>query len=127
VEVDCSTLTVLTIPRHGPVINTIWLVWDCKPKTPGDPINWVELKTTAEIRSERDKDNFERKLLKFWIQSFLLGVPKIIVGFRSRDGTLINTQELETSSIPATVRQRGRAGWDGNVCINFASAFLECG
>ncbi|KAK4451876.1 Dhp1-interacting protein Din1 [Podospora aff. communis PSN243] len=100
-------------------------IWDCKPKTPGQPINWVELKTTAEIRSERDQVNFERKLLKFWIQSFLLGVPKIIVGFRSRDGMLIKTEEIETGNIPAIVQQRGRAGWDGNVCINFASAFLE--
>jgi len=86
----------------------------------------VELKTTADIRSDRDMDNFERKLLKYWIQSFLLGVPKIIVGYRSRDGVLLKVQEMETSSIPATVQRRGKAGWDGNVCINFASAFLEC-
>ncbi len=71
-------------------------------------------------------DNFERKLLKFWIQSFLLGVPKIIVGFRSRDGLLQRLDEIETASIPATVQRRGRAGWDGNTCINFASAFLDC-
>ena len=71
-------------------------------------------------------DNFERKLMKFWIQSFLLGVPKIIVGFRSRDGVLVKLQELETSSIPTTVQRRGKARWDGNTCINFASAFLEC-
>lgn len=101
-------------------------MWDSKPETAGAPVNWVELKTTAEIRSDRDMDNFERKLLKFWIQSFLLGVPKIIIGFRSRDGMLVKTQELETNSIPTTVRSRGRAGWDGNTCINFASAFLEC-
>lgn len=50
------------------------VVWDSKPDAPGAPINWVELKTSAEIRSDRDMDNFERKLLKFWIQSFLLGV-----------------------------------------------------
>lgn len=71
-------------------------------------------------------DNFESKLLKFWAQSFLLGVPKIIVGFRSRDGLLLKTQELETSAIPDTVKRRGRARWDGNLAINFASAFLDC-
>ncbi|KAK3365883.1 RAI1 like PD-XK nuclease-domain-containing protein [Lasiosphaeria ovina] len=103
-------------------------IWDSKPATPGAPINWVELKTSAEIRSDRDMDNFERKLMKFWIQSFLLGVPKIIVGFRSRDGILVKLQELETGAIPNTVaRRRGPAagGWDGDVCINFASAFLD--
>ena len=92
----------------------------------GAPINWVELKTSAEIRSDRDMDNFERKLMKFWIQSFLLGVPKIIVGFRSREGVLIKLEEIETISIPVTAQRRGKAGWDGNTCINFASAFLEC-
>ena len=71
-------------------------------------------------------DNFERKLMKFWIQSFLLGVPKIIVGFRSPDGILVKTQEIETTTIPASVQRRGKVRWDGNVCINFASAFLEC-
>ncbi len=102
------------------------LVWDSKPAVQGAPVNWVELKTSADIRSDRDLDNFERKLMKYWIQSFLLGVPKIIVGFRSRDGVLVKIQELETHAIPQTIQKRGRAGWDGNACINFASAFLDC-
>jgi RAT1-interacting protein len=101
-------------------------VWDVKPQEKGAPINWVELKTSAEIRSDRDMENFERKLMKFWIQSFLLGVPKIVVGFRSRDGMLLRVEEIETVNIPDKVRRRGRALWDGNVCINAASAFLEC-
>lgn len=71
-------------------------------------------------------DNFDRKLMKFWIQSFLLGVPKIIVGFRSPDGILVRIQEFKTEEMPTMVKRRGRADWDGNVCINFASAFLEC-
>ncbi|KAK1770589.1 Dhp1-interacting protein Din1 [Phialemonium atrogriseum] len=100
-------------------------LWDTKPEEKGAPINWIELKTSAEIRSDRDMDNFERKLMKFWIQSFLLGVPKIIVGFRSRDGVLVKLEEIETANIPTTAQRRGRARWDGNTCINFASAFLE--
>lgn len=102
----------------------ISLVWDSKPR-PGAPINWVELKTSAEIRNDRDRDNFERKLMKFWIQSFLLGVPKIIVGFRSRDGILQRLEEIEVEGIPDTVAQ-GRRQWDGNMCINFAAEFLDC-
>ena len=68
---------------------------------------------------------YERKLLKFWIQSFLLGVPKIIVGFRSKDGILERLEELETASIPSTVK-KNKASWDGNTCINFTANFLEC-
>jgi RAI1 like PD-(D/E)XK nuclease len=68
---------------------------------------------------------FERKLLKFWAQSFLLGVPKIIVGFRTGNGILTRLDELETQAIPEMVK-RGTQLWDGNVCINFAAGFLEC-
>ncbi|CAK7210922.1 decapping endonuclease targeting mRNA [Sporothrix bragantina] len=107
-------------------------VWDAKPQTPGgkQPIRWVELKTSADIASERDLEFFERKLLKFWIQSFLLGVPTIVVGFRSRQGRLVRLEEIATEGIPGTVRQRAALTqkpplWDGDTCINFASAFLE--
>lgn len=101
-------------------------VWDCRPGNNDDPINWVELKTSAEMGSERDMVKYERKLLKFWIQSFLLGVPKIIVGFRSANGILQRLEELETKSIPGMVKRRGKGSWDGNVCINFTASFLDC-
>ncbi|KAL2003476.1 hypothetical protein VTN02DRAFT_3685 [Thermoascus thermophilus] len=100
-------------------------VWDCKPDRKEDPINWVELKTSAEIHNDRDMLKFERKLLKFWAQSFLLGVPKIIVGFRSREGILQRLEEIETHSIPGRVKRHGKGTWDGNICINFAAEFLE--
>jgi RAT1-interacting protein len=102
-----------------------FLVWDCKPDRKEDPINWVELKTSAEIRNDRDMIKYERKLLKFWAQSFLLGVPKIIVGFRDHHGIVHRLEELETASIPNKVKKLGRGTWDGNICINFAAAFLE--
>ncbi|CZT46342.1 probable Protein RAI1 [Rhynchosporium secalis] len=99
-------------------------LWDSKPKD-GGPINWVELKTSAEIRHDGDLMNLERKLMKFWIQSFLLGVPKIIVGFRTQDGFLKRVEEMDTASIPSTVKRRGKGTWDGNICINFASGLLD--
>ena len=69
---------------------------------------------------------YERKLLKFWIQSFLLGVPKIVVGFRDRNGGLQRLEELETRSLPTFVKRQGRGAWDGNICINFTASFLAC-
>lgn len=71
-------------------------------------------------------DNFERKLMKFWIQSFLLGVPKIVVGFRDQGGILRKYEEIATEGIPAKAIQRGVKSWNANMCINFASAFLDC-
>lgn len=64
--------------------------------------------------------------MKFWIQSFLLGVPKIIVGFRTRDGILVHVQEIETHTIPHTVNSRPGARWNADMCVNFADKFLEC-
>ncbi|CAJ2508006.1 Uu.00g091920.m01.CDS01 [Anthostomella pinea] len=100
-------------------------IWDSKPTQKGAPINWIELKTSVEIRDDRSMNNFERKLMKFWIQSFLLGVPKIIVGFRSQQGILTKLEEIQTAKIPETAAKRGVKSWDANMCINFASAFLE--
>ncbi|MCJ1276914.1 decapping endonuclease targeting mRNA [Puttea exsequens] len=100
-------------------------VWDCKPDNKDSPINWVELKTSAEIENDRDVLKHERKLMKFWIQSFLLGVPKIIIGFRSDKGILRRIEEVETKSIPVKVKKQGRGSWDGNLCINFTANFLE--
>ena len=64
--------------------------------------------------------------MKYWIQSFLLGVPKIIVGFRTRDGVLVDVNEIDTLRIPDIVKSRPNPRWDGNMCVNFASAFLDC-
>ena len=97
-----------------------------KPSNPDEPIPWVELKTSAEPPSNhfREIQKFERKLLKFWAQSFLLGVPTIIVGFRTQDGHLTRITEIETQKIPGQV-SRGEGAWNGNVCINMTAAFLE--
>ncbi|EXJ93135.1 hypothetical protein A1O3_01692 [Capronia epimyces CBS 606.96] len=100
-------------------------VMDFKPEDKSQPVNWVELKTTAAVTNEREQIKFERKLLKFWAQSFLLGVPKIVVGYRTSQGILEYLEELDTQSIPEKVRVKGNNLWDGQTCINFASSFLE--
>ncbi|KAF4595004.1 protein rai1 [Ophiocordyceps camponoti-floridani] len=100
-------------------------IWDSKPETKGAPVNWVELKTTAEIRSHGDMEAFHRKLMKYWIQSFLLGVPRIIVGFRTRDGFLSGLDNIDTHRIPDMVNSRPNAQWNADMCVNFAAAFLQ--
>ncbi|KAF2811150.1 RAI1-domain-containing protein [Mytilinidion resinicola] len=97
------------------------------PEIPGSkdrPIPWVELKTSEVIQSDRDVLKFERKLLKFWAQSFLLGVPRVTVGFRTKEGILTHLQNLEVLKIPGQVKN-GKGTWDGNSCINFTGAFLD--
>jgi RAT1-interacting protein len=100
-------------------------VLGAKPDNPNDAIPWVELKTAQQPVTQKDDIKYERKLLKFWAQSFLLGVPKIVVGFRSPDGHLLKLVEHETQKIPSVVKRQGQGTWDGNTCINFAAAMLE--
>lgn len=64
--------------------------------------------------------------MKYWIQSFLLGVPKIIVGFRTRDGILVDVKEIETHNIPQTVNSKPNPAWNADMCVNFAGVFLGC-
>ena len=97
-----------------------------KPENSDVPIPWVELKTTADPPNDapRERQKFERKMLRFWAQSFLLSVPRIMVGFRTQDGFLTRIQEFETQKIPGIV-SRGEGTWNGNVCISMTAAFLE--
>ena len=97
-----------------------------KPCNSEDPIPWIELKTTAERFSDTivERQKFERKLLRIWAQSFLLGVPKIVVGFRTEDGYLTRITEFDTQRIPGIV-SRGQGMWNGNVCINMTGMFLD--
>jgi RAT1-interacting protein len=96
-----------------------------KPLNPDDPIPWVELKTSREPGTQqRQQQQFERKLCKFWAQSFLLGVPTIVVGFRDDEGFLTRITKLETQKIPGQVA-RTEGTWNGNLCINMTNQFLE--
>lgn len=86
--------------------------------------DFIELKTNIAIGSQREEEMFERnKLLKHYVQSckplqvltrqfncfaysrtlvcaVLLGVPKVIVGFRTREGILTGLQSFKTLEIP---------------------------
>ena len=53
------------------------------------------------------------KLIKWWAQSYLAGVPKVICGFRDHN----------TLEIPRIVRHE-RDMWDASICINFLNKFL---
>ncbi|KDQ14966.1 hypothetical protein BOTBODRAFT_131994 [Botryobasidium botryosum FD-172 SS1] len=91
----------------------------------GTTENFVELKTSLVIKTKPDRVRFEKKLLKFWAQSFLLGVPEILVGYRFRSGIVEYTESFRTLDIPQIVRGKGAHAWDAGVCLNFADAFLN--
>ncbi|KAF9318801.1 Dom-3 Z [Podila horticola] len=86
-----------------------------KKPLPQNPLsNYIELKTSRVISNPREQSSFEKhKLLKFWAQSFLPGIPTIIVGFRDDDGNVIHVQTFKTMEIPRLVRGKEGA-WTMN-------------
>ncbi|KAG8951790.1 decapping endonuclease targeting mRNA [Tulasnella sp. 408] len=96
---------------------------DCvRDKFTGQPDTFVELKTSQVIRNQRDEQRFESKMLKYWAQSYLLGIPEVIVGFRTQDGRIANVQSFQTLDFTKMAKQRGE--WDGGVCLEFGFGFL---
>ncbi|KAI9010805.1 RAI1 like PD-XK nuclease-domain-containing protein [Phycomyces nitens] len=100
---------------------------DVKPvDEKADPLgNYVELKTSRLIENNRHQTSFERfKLKKFWAQSFLVGVPRVICGFRDEQGLVQDIKEFKTMEIPRIVRNKPGM-WEPVVCLRFADEFLE--
>eukprot|EP00941_MAST-03F_sp_MAST-3F-sp1_P002211 g2211.t1 len=87
--------------------------------------NYLELKTTRVFQSERSKTSFEKhKLLKFWAQSFTIGVPRIVVGFRDEKGIVKKNQRFHTLKIPTLLQNREEELWDHKICLNFMHGLL---
>lgn len=86
--------------------------------------HYVEMKTTREIDNQRQDINFKRfKLIKWWIQSFLVGIPEIICGYRDDDGIVHRLESLQTKKIPDMIKSL-HDPWKPSVCFNFLDQFL---
>jgi len=104
---------------------------DCvRGRYTGGTDTFVELKTSLVIRNAFDNVRFQKKLLRFYIQSLLLGVPQIVVGFRTKAGELVGVRTFETVDVPGFVRENvalaGRRGWgwDVGVCLRWGERFV---
>ncbi|XP_043945584.1 decapping and exoribonuclease protein [Protopterus annectens] len=101
---------------------------DCKDplySNQSAPSCYVELKTSKEMHTPNQHRNFNRyKLIKWWAQSFLPGVPQIVAGYRSADSTVASIQMFETMKIFNLIRNE-RNLWKPAVCMNFCDAFLS--
>jgi RAT1-interacting protein len=84
----------------------------------------IEVKTSMSIKNDRDAERFETKMLRFYMQSFLLGISKVVVGFRDHRGYLVTHQDFETLAMPRAVRGKPHA-WDPTACLNLASQLIS--
>lgn len=90
------------------------------------PDNYIELKTSKAMYSHRHKQNFMKfKLLKFWAQSFLSGLPKVVVGLRDDNGVVSSLKEFQTLHIPHLTEDGCSIPWNSNICLNFLSNLLD--
>ncbi|XP_061567070.1 decapping and exoribonuclease protein [Cololabis saira] len=101
---------------------------DCRdkdPSAPPPPACYVELKTSAEICTPKQRSNFHRfKLLKWWAQSFLPGVPRIVAGFKDHNGVVVSVETFHVSKISHLIKNEYNC-WKPTVCMNFCSEFLS--
>ncbi|KAL6548047.1 NAD-capped RNA hydrolase dxo1 [Orobanche hederae] len=95
---------------------------DCCDSTDEGRRFYVELKTSRELDYHTEERYEREKLLKFWIQSFLAGVPYIVVGYRDDGGRLVRTDRFRTKDITQRVKMKNY--WQGGVCLAFADEVL---
>ncbi|XP_072994622.1 NAD-capped RNA hydrolase DXO1 [Typha latifolia] len=95
---------------------------DCCDSTDDGRRFFVELKTSRELDYHTEERYEREKLLKFWIQSFLAGVPYIVIGYRDDGGILVRTERLRTKDITQRVKMKNY--WQGGVCLAFADEVL---
>uniref|UniRef100_A0A2C9JG92 Decapping nuclease n=2 Tax=Biomphalaria glabrata TaxID=6526 RepID=A0A2C9JG92_BIOGL len=99
---------------------------DCEDLGSTDSNKYVELKTCRITESQRQYENFcKYKLIKWWVQSFLIGVRHIICGFRDDRGLVQYLEDFSVSKIPSIVQETLQQPWRPNVCFNFLKAFLD--
>lgn len=117
----CSVVRT-RLESHSVVFGGEVDAWD--PSLEGSK-KYVELKTSRMLQSHQQEQNFKRfKLIKWWAQSFLLGISKIVCGFRDDDGIVHDLQDYQTRQIPAMVKDSHNP-WNPNVCFNFLEQFLS--
>lgn len=86
--------------------------------------SYVELKTCRVLKDPSQYATFyQNKLMSFWAQSFLAGIPKILVGFRSDRGMVKSIEFIEVSEIPRITR--GKVTWCPETMLNFGILFLD--
>ncbi|XP_066282569.1 decapping and exoribonuclease protein-like [Branchiostoma lanceolatum] len=87
------------------------------------PARYVEIKTNKTPCTQNEERNFYRKLQTCWVQSYLVGVPEIVFGFRDNKGVVRSVESFRTRDIPGKVEYG--SDWKASVCMNFCDNFLS--
>ncbi|WFD34386.1 decapping endonuclease targeting mRNA [Malassezia cuniculi] len=84
----------------------------------------VELKTSMQPNGARDETNLRVKMLRMYMQSFLLGVRTLVIGFRDAHGMLLDHKRYRTTDLPRLVR--GQPGqWNANDNLAYGAHIIS--
>uniref|UniRef100_A0A336L828 Decapping nuclease n=1 Tax=Culicoides sonorensis TaxID=179676 RepID=A0A336L828_CULSO len=86
---------------------------------------FVELKVKREEQKYYQKQNFVKfKQIKWWCQSFLVGIEDVLVGLRDDKGIVYEVERHRVSEMPSYAKQF-REHWIPSICMQFLSDFLS--
>ncbi|XP_011299955.1 decapping and exoribonuclease protein [Fopius arisanus] len=87
---------------------------------PLEKLKFVELKTSRILENDRQWMNMQRhKFLKWWCQSFLVGIEDILCGFRDDSGIIRQLENYKVSDIARNSQKYWKAAAAMNFCDNF--------
>ncbi|XP_003737799.1 decapping and exoribonuclease protein [Galendromus occidentalis] len=93
-----------------------------KPHLKHSTRRYVEMKTSRRIDNDRQNETFLRyKTIKWWAQSYLIGIPRVICGFRNDDGIV---ERLESYPL-GTLAHLGKRFWRQEDSVQFLHTFLH--
>lgn len=93
-----------------------------KPHLKHSTQRYVEMKTSRRVDNQRQHENLIKfKAIKWWAQSHLIGIPRVICGFRNDDGIV---ESLESYNLPDLVKMGDRY-WKPEDMLTFLDNFLQ--
>lgn len=66
--------------------------------------HYAELKCTKGVSTFAEARAFERKMFKTWLQCFLVGINRVIYGFRDENFILRSVEEYSTQEVPLLLK-----------------------
>ncbi|XP_054713465.1 uncharacterized protein LOC129222930 [Uloborus diversus] len=88
----------------------------------GDTSCYTELKTSrTRTRISAEMYFYRNKLLNWWTQSYLAGIPEVICGMRDDLGIVNSLEVIRISNMP----NLAQGFWSPDVCLHFCDYFLN--
>ncbi|WPK26828.1 hypothetical protein PUMCH_004190 [Australozyma saopauloensis] len=80
-------------------------IWDFLPEG-GENIlpHYAELKTSRVVDTPHHAMQFEKKLFRTWAQCFLIGIKRVVYGFRDDQYILKDVEVYDTEEIPLLIK-----------------------